>query len=253
MIKHTLALNVRNNGIGKQMKFYKTLRPFKAISFDLDDTLYDNQAIIVKAEADFLIYLHETHPQLKALDSRKWDLYKKILIKENPELKHDVTEWRREVLKRVMTVYGIAPVNAIKYTEIALQKFITLRSQLTVPEKSLTLLAALAKHYPVIAITNGNVDTKQIQLDDKFEFILKAGNGSNCKPDIDLFKQAALRLEIEVSDILHVGDHLISDVYGAQNNNAQAVWFNPMNTSLHNAKLLPTIEVSDLNNLLKLI
>ena len=38
------------------MKFYRPLRPFKAISFDLDDTLYDNHPIIEKAENDFLIW-----------------------------------------------------------------------------------------------------------------------------------------------------------------------------------------------------
>lgn len=235
------------------MKFYKTLRPFKAISFDLDDTLYDNHPVIIKAESEFLIYLNETYSALKELDMRRWNLYKKLTVKAQPYLKHDVTEWRREVLKRVMIIYGIAPVHAIKYTEIALDKFITLRSDFIVPDKSLKLLTQLAQHYPVVAITNGNVDSKKINIDDQFQFILKAGNGINSKPDIALFKQAALRLDIEVKDILHVGDHLISDVYGAQNNHAQAVWFNPMDTPLTNAKLLPTIEISDLNDLLKLI
>lgn len=235
------------------MKFYKTPRPFKAISFDLDDTLYENHPIIKKAEKDFLIYLNETYTELKELDTRRWNLYKTLIIKENPNLQHDVSKWRREVLNRVMVVYGITPVNAIKYAEVALKKFIELRSDFVVPEESIKLLKQLALHYPVVAITNGNVDTKQIGLDDKFKFILKAGNGFNCKPSIALFEQAALQLNIQVKDILHVGDHLISDVYGAQNNNAQAVWFNPTGQALTAAKLLPMVEMSDLNDLLKLI
>ena len=253
MIKHTHALNVKNNRTGKQMKFYKSLHPFKAISFDLDDTLYDNHPVIKKAETDFLVYLTSTYQELEQLDARKLNLYKKLLIKENPALQHDVSLWRKEIIKRVMVVYGISMVNAIKYAERALQKFLQLRSDFTVPPESILLLKELALHYPVVAITNGNVDIKQIGLDDAFQFVLKAGNGMNSKPDIALFQQAALALDIAVEDLLHVGDHLLTDVYGAQNNNAQAIWFNPKAKPLDKAKLLPTVEISDLKHLLKLI
>ena len=235
------------------MKFYKPLRPFKAISFDLDDTLYDNNPVIEKAEVDFLTYLTTSYSQLEQLDERKWHLYKSIIVKEKPELKHDVTLWRKEILKRIMVVYGMPVVNAIKYSEIALKEFIRLRSNLTVPVKSIKLLNTLAAHYPVVGITNGNVDTQQIGLDDKFSFILSAGNGLKSKPHVDLFQQAALQLDIKIEEILHVGDHLITDVYGAQNNNAQAVWFNPYQAHLNNAKLLPCLEITDLNSLLNLI
>ncbi|TEW53169.1 HAD family hydrolase [Psychromonas sp. RZ22] len=235
------------------MIFYRPLRPYKAISFDLDDTLYDNRPIIIKAELDFINYLNTTYPELEQLDVRKWGLYKDLLVKEAPALQHDVSLWRKEILKRVMVVYGIPMVNAIKYSEIALQKFLELRSDFSVPQKSIKVLEELALHYPIIAITNGNVDVKQIGLHNKFKCVLKAENGLNSKPHLDLFQQAALQLNIQVSDILHVGDHLISDVYGAQNNNAQAVWFNPHKVNLDGAKLLPSIEIPDLQELLKIL
>lgn len=237
----------------QKMKFYKPLRPFKAISFDLDDTLYDNHPIIKKAESEFLVYLTTTYPKLSELTERKWHLYKNILIKETPSLRHDVSQWRKEILKRVMVVYGIPMVDAIRYAQVAFQKFLELRSNFSVPPASITLLKALSLHYPVVAITNGNVDVKQIGLNDSFEFVLKAGKGLNSKPHIDLFQQAALQLEIDISDILHVGDHLITDVYGAQNNQAQAVWFNPNEKGLDGGKLLPCVEITNIQDLLKLI
>lgn len=235
------------------MKFYRPLRPFKAISFDLDDTLYDNHPIIIKAEADFLVYLRTTYQQLAELDARKWGLYRDLLVKENPALQHDVSLWRKEVIQRIMVVYGIAMVNAIKYADSALQVFLQLRSDFTVPEKSIKLLQQLALHYPVIALTNGNVNVEQIGLHDKFKFVIKAGNGLRSKPHLDMFQQAASKLDIKVEDILHVGDHLISDVYGAQNNKAQAVWFNPNHTKLDRATLLPTLEMTDLQDLLTIL
>ena len=235
------------------MKFYRPLKPFKAISFDLDDTLYDNHPIIKKAEEKFLVYLNQTYPELSELDARQWALYKNHLAREFPHLLEDVSLWRLEILKRIMTIYGIAEYKAIEYAQTAFAEFLRLRSDFTVPAESLILLEKLSKKVPVIAITNGNVDEKQIGLHDKFEFILKAGGGFKAKPQADLFIEAAQRLKIQVSDILHIGDHLISDVYGAQNNGAQAVWFNESKQSLNGARLLPTVEITQLGQLYSLI
>jgi len=235
------------------MKFYRPLKPFKAISFDLDDTLYDNHPIIKKAEADFITYLNTSYPELSELTAHQWGLYKKHLANEFPALVEDVSLWRIEILKRIMTIYGISEYKAVEYAPTAFAEFLRLRSDFSVPTASLTLLEKLAEHYPVIAITNGNVDEKQIGLDDKFEFILKAGGGFKAKPQHDLFTEAANRLDIEVSDILHIGDHLISDVFGAQNNGAQAVWLNEHQQPLTDARLLPTLEIASINELYSLI
>ncbi|PKF60547.1 HAD family hydrolase [Psychromonas sp. psych-6C06] len=235
------------------MKFYRPLKPFKAISFDLDDTLYDNHPIIKKAEQDFLIYLNQSYPELSELDARQWRLYKNHVVREKPQLAEDVSLLRIEILKRVMTIFGIAEYKAIEYAPIAFAEFLRLRSNFTVPPESLCLLDKLAEHYPLIAITNGNVDEKQIGLDNKFQFILKAGAPFKAKPHHDLFVEAAHRLNIEVSDILHIGDHLISDVFGAQHSGAQAVWLNEHKQSLTGARLLPTVEITHINTLYSLI
>ena len=235
------------------MKFYRPLKPFKAISFDLDDTLYDNHPIIKKAEHDFLIYLNKNYSELSELTAHQWNLYKKHLVNEFPELVEDVSLWRLEVIKRIMTIYGIAEYKAVEYAKSAFNEFLRLRSDFSVPDESLVLLEKLAARYPVIAITNGNVDEKQIGLDKKFQFILKAGSGFKAKPHHDLFVEAAARLKIEVSDILHIGDHLISDVFGAQNNGAQAVWLNEHQQPLTDARLLPTVEITQLDELYSLI
>jgi len=235
------------------MKFYRPLKAFKAISFDLDDTLYDNHPIIKKAEADFIVYLNKTYPELSELTAHQWGLYKNHVVNEFPELAGDVSLWRVAILKKIMTIFGIAEYKAIEYAQVAFTEFLRLRSNFSVPAESLTLLDKLAEHYPVIAITNGNVDEKQIGLDGKFEFILKAGAPFKAKPHHDLFVEAADRLNIEVSDILHIGDHLISDVFGAQNSGAQAVWLNEHNQPLTGARLLPTVEINHINTLYSLI
>ena len=235
------------------MKYYRPLRPFKAISFDLDDTLYDNHPVIEQAERAILAYLNKTFPELAELTQRQWLLYKALELKSSPDLMHDVSAARVQTLIRIMTIYGIPQFKAIEYAKQVFSEFIRLRSDFTVPRASIQLLEKIAQHYPVVAITNGNVNEVQIQLHDKFEFVLKAGNDFKSKPQGDLFIEAARRLNIEVSDILHVGDHLITDVYGAQNNGAQAVWFNPNRQSLTGASLLPSVEISHLESMYKLL
>tara|TARA_R110001583_G_scaffold99273_1_gene244564 strand:- start:9894 stop:10607 length:714 start_codon:yes stop_codon:yes gene_type:complete len=235
------------------MKFYRPLKPFKAISFDLDDTLYDNRPIIKKAEKDFLLYLNETYPELSELTAHQCKLYKKHVLRENPSLINDVSLLRLKILQRIMVIYGIAEYKAIEYAQSAFAEFLRLRSDFTVPVESIALLEKLSQSYPVIAITNGNVNEKQIGLQDKFKFILKAGGHFNAKPQPDLFIEAAKRLDIEVSDILHIGDHLISDVFGAQNNHAQAIWLNDNKQTLNDARLLPTVEITQLDQLYSLI
>ncbi|AGH80004.1 HAD family hydrolase [Psychromonas sp. CNPT3] len=235
------------------MKFYRPLKSFKVISFDLDDTLYDNHPIIKKAESDFLCYLNKTYAHLSELNAHQWGLYKNHLLRERPELMDDVSLLRLELLKRIMCIYGITPYKAIAYAEQALTEFLRLRSNFTVPAASIDLLQKLSAHYPVIAITNGNVDTHQIGLAHHFKFVLKAGDGYKAKPHADLFNQAALRLNVSVSDIVHIGDNLVSDVFGAQNSGAQSIWLNENKQSLADAKLLPTVEITQLNQLYSLL
>ena len=96
------------------MKFYRPLRPFKAISFDLDDTLYNNHPIMKKAEGDFLIYLNTTYPKLSELDTRQWGLYKNHLVREFPSFINDVSLWRVKILERIMSIYGMPEYKAIE-------------------------------------------------------------------------------------------------------------------------------------------
>ncbi|MCV5262976.1 5-amino-6-(5-phospho-D-ribitylamino)uracil phosphatase YigB, partial [Escherichia coli] len=44
------------------MKFYRRIEPIKAMTFDLDDTLYDNYPVIVRMERELLAWLKHHHP-----------------------------------------------------------------------------------------------------------------------------------------------------------------------------------------------
>ena len=75
------------------MHIYRRLKEVKAISFDLDDTLYDNYPVIVRVEKEMVKWLHHHHPVSASVPVEKWHQFKKQVLTGQPELKHDVTRW----------------------------------------------------------------------------------------------------------------------------------------------------------------
>ncbi len=78
------------------MKFYRTLRPFKLISFDLDDTLYDNSDVIRLAEENFIEKV-KLESQLD-ISPEEWRTWKQRIEQQHPMLCEDVVAWRIETL-----------------------------------------------------------------------------------------------------------------------------------------------------------
>jgi putative hydrolase of the HAD superfamily len=108
----------------------------------------------------------------------------------------------------------------------------------------------------LVAITNGNVDPHKIGLGQYFQRILKAGPNGRAKPYPDMFDKAQQYLDVDAINILHVGDHLRTDVYGAKQNGFQACWFNDTGSNLYlssKASVLPDVEIEQLSDLMRLI
>lgn len=51
------------------MHFYRPLRPLAALTFDLDDTLYDNRPVIRQTEQQSVAFLQSYHPGLNSFQS----------------------------------------------------------------------------------------------------------------------------------------------------------------------------------------
>ncbi|WP_120510085.1 5-amino-6-(5-phospho-D-ribitylamino)uracil phosphatase YigB [Photobacterium salinisoli] len=238
------------------MQFYRSFRSPKALTFDLDDTLYDNYPVILRAEQAMYDWLAAAHPASDALSPADWQRLKYQLAKDNPMLRHDVTEWRRVMLRTGLIRLGYSQSQASEATEEGLQIVLTVRNQVDVPDLTHAVLSELAKRVPLLAITNGNVDADKIGLGQYFSRVLVAGRDGLSKPEPDLFIQAQALLGVSAADILHVGDHLISDVGGARRSGFQACWFNDQSRQMHqesNAAWLPDVEIHTLDQLLSLV
>jgi len=238
------------------MRFYRPLGHIAAITFDLDDTLYDNRLVIQRTEQEALSFVQSYHPALKGLENSELHRLRQSLRESEPDIYHDVTEWRRRSVERAMLDAGLTPEEAAAGANAAMVNFAKWRSRIDVPQETHDILRRLAKKWPLVAITNGNAQPELFGLGEYFRFVLRAGPDGRSKPFSDMYHLAAERLDVAITDILHVGDDLTTDVAGAIRSGMQACWIKPQGADLLQAKesrLLPHIEISRLASLTSLI
>ncbi|GIU27650.1 HAD-IA family hydrolase [Shewanella sp. MBTL60-007] len=238
------------------MKIYIRPQAFQAISFDLDDTLYDNRPIIIQAESELQTFLHQAYPKSAKWQLADWRRLKLALFRESPELRHDTTVARLTMLERGLLQLGYDAQTAKAGAKAGLEHFVKYRSHFKVSTEVIELLAQLKQKYRLIGITNGNVDHQRIGLEGLFEFVLHPGHGYKQKPSAEMFVLAAEKLGLPLASILHIGDSAKSDVYGARRAGCQAVWLNPGFGVIDKSSaygMLPHIEISSVQQLRQLL
>ncbi|KFZ37740.1 HAD family hydrolase [Shewanella mangrovi] len=209
------------------MQCFQRLQPFQAISFDLDDTLYNNQPIIQAAEQAMQQWLHQHFPASEQWCFADWRQCKLQLFAREPALMHDTSAARVAMLQAGLQQLGYSAQQAESGAAEGLAYFSYCRSDFSVPSKVVSLLKQLQRHYRLIGVTNGNVDHQRIGLGDVLEFVLHPGQGIRMKPHTDMFTQAEQKLALPLAQLLHVGDHPVTDVEGARRAGAQAIWLAP--------------------------
>jgi putative hydrolase of the HAD superfamily len=239
--------------------------PFKAISFDLDDTLYSNGPVMAGIEQKMISHFAQLMPQYKQIfNSAFWFYFKQQAIKQQSELAHDVVFSRLESYCLGFISLGFTEEAARSHAQTALEYFIQLRSEFKVPEKSQQLLAKLSEKLPLVAISNGNVNTETLGIGKYFTHIYHAGyqqvidnspvKGTllRQKPEKDMFVDVCKKLAILPEELLHVGDCGNADIYGALSAGCQAV-FLPHYGVGKPLKVIPHLELNDVCDLEKLI
>lgn len=238
------------------MHFYHPLTPIRALTFDLDDTLYDNRPVIQRAERAMFDWLSTVLPSNIRVDNGTWQALKQQIAVVDPMLKHDVSEWRLEALKVLLMQCGCRLQTAQNLANEGLSVVLAVRNDIAIPAETHRVLTALCAHFPLVGITNGNVDAKRIGLSSYFVEVFQAGRDGLAKPNADLFRLAEQTLQLPANAILHVGDHLITDVSGAKQQGFQTCWFNDQMRSLQQVTkvpVLPDVEITQLSHLLKIV
>lgn len=238
------------------MIFYRRWQPVKAVTFDLDDTFYDNHPILRIAEKAQFDFLADRYPETKDYSQDFWFSLKREVLKDFPHYVNDMIVLRKTVLRRGLIECGVSNGRLDEAVEGAFQTFSFHRSNFKVEDKVHAVLDALADKYPLVAITNGNVDVDRVGIGQYFKLTLHASLQSPMKPKPFMFDRAKDHLNLSSREVLHVGDNLFNDVWGGVNNGFRSAWYahnREMNMAREPAKVLPDVEFSDLDELVQLL
>lgn len=242
------------------MQFFRSINHIDAMTFDLDDTLYNNDPIIRRAEQALQAHIAQYHPEAAELTSQDWLQLKRAAIAKDRRLASDMGQLRRVVLTAALSGTSADKLDVevnnrgelSEAVEACFNCFYDARSNFDLADDVHHVLKALSKKRPLIGITNGNVNAQKIGIEGYFETILHASTTRPMKPAREMFDEAADHLGIAPKHILHVGDNLIKDVKGAINAGYQAAWFacnRQMKLANEPVSVLPHIALDNLNEL----
>ncbi|MCG2592817.1 HAD family hydrolase [Ramlibacter sp. XY19] len=200
------------------------LAKIKAVTIDLDDTLWPIWPVIERAEKALHRWLVEHAPMTAALFSNPLALreIREAMTHQRPDLKHDMSALRRESIRFALTRAEEDPGLA----EPAFEAFFAERQNVTLFDDALPALEHLAARFPVVALSNGNADVQRIGLGRFFRASINAREFGVGKPDPRIFLAAAGAVDVQPEQVLHIGDDVTLDALGALNAGMQAAWLN---------------------------
>ncbi|MGN0902643.1 MAG: HAD-IA family hydrolase [Succinivibrio sp.] len=243
------------------MKFFKSLDKsrIRVLSFDLDNTIYDCESVLREAEKWFTEYLCERYGlggEYQSYDY--WARVKSNILKNEPELEDDVTLLRAKSLLEAFKSMRYPLKGGMNEAMELLGIFIKKRSSGVVEQEVIKLLEDLAEKYPVVSISNGNLDIEILGVKSNFCYDLRPVLSKlHRKPHPDLFKECARLYGIGTSEILHIGDDPYTDVYGSVMAGCQSVLlykgYQGKSPDHRYLKVLPEVCISNILELRKLL
>lgn len=199
----------------------------RAITLDLDDTLWPTKPVIQQTEAALQQWFAQHAPQTAQLwgDKERLTTLRKQVWQAMPEAQRiDFSTLRRRLISAALVQCG---EDATALTEPAFAIYYQARQQVSFFEGALPALEQLAARYPVVALSNGNADVQQIGIGHLFHAACNAISTGAAKPDAAIFLAGAAAAGVPPQAILHIGDDAALDMQGALRVGMQAAWINP--------------------------
>ncbi len=195
--------------------------PVRAITLDLDDTLWPFAPIGARIEHALDAWFRERSPQtaerfpipaMRALRDR--------VFAENPHLLHDLSTLRRLSIEAALRESG----GDVSLADEGYDLFYAERNRVEFYPDALDALQRIAARVPVAALSNGNADLRTIGLASLFHSQVHAREHGAAKPEASIFLAACERLGVAPGEVLHVGDHPELDARGAMRAGLRACW-----------------------------
>jgi putative hydrolase of the HAD superfamily len=197
------------------------VQTIRAITLDLDDTLWPIWPAIVRAESALHAWLSENAP----LTAQRFDVValrdrRDEVARTQPGIAHDFSAVRRESLRLALAEAGDDPALA----QAAFDVFFAARHDLDFYPEVEHALQRLASRFPLMALSNGNAEIARTSLAPWFSGSISAREFGIGKPDPRIFHEACRRLGCEPVQVLHVGDDLALDALAARDAGLHAFW-----------------------------
>ena len=217
----------------------------RAISFDLDDTLWPIAPAILHAERRLQDWMHAHVPDIAAdWPSERLRAHRDAIAAGRPDLAHDYGAQRRHSL---LDILGDC-TDRDRLVEDAFATFYAARNDVALYDDAADCLAHVTARVRLASLSNGNADLERIGLAHHFECRLSARDVGVMKPDPAIFTHLCNALDLAPAQIAHIGDDPVLDVLGAKHAGLFAIWLNRDHREWTHA-LRPDLEVTDLHQL----
>ena len=215
----------------------------RAISLDLDDTLWPVWPTIARAEIQMQDFLRPQAPTTAALmaDPQARAQLRDAVVSAQPGSAHDMSALG--MIELALQRCGESPALARE----AFAVFYAARQQVDLYADCAGALARLAGRFPLLALTNGNADVHLVGIGHLFVGSVGAHTVGLPKPHKAIFDAAASALGCRPEEVLHVGDDALLDVLAALDAGMQSVWVNRQGASWQHARTphlaVPSLDV----------
>ncbi|CAD2071852.1 noncanonical pyrimidine nucleotidase, YjjG family [Jeotgalicoccus coquinae] len=198
---------------------------YKAIFLDIDDTVFNFKKCSESALKETfstlnLEYNKDVFESFSAIDERLWKEQKEELLTVA-----DVLDIRFAELSETL---------GLDYdSNLAKEYFGKILGEQFIMEPGIEeVLKKISANHKIYAASNGvlTMQENRLQLSGLkryFTDLYVSDDIGSAKPNISFFTESMKRAELKPSEILMIGDSLVSDIAGASNAEIASVWYNP--------------------------
>jgi HAD superfamily hydrolase (TIGR01509 family) len=215
--------------------------PYKAILFDLDDTLYDLRSYWRRRLGQALDDVLTRYPHFDRDELMRAAIAEKVYIEKLPAFLRARGVEDEALIASAHDVFG--------------RDWFT---RLELYDDAVHTLAALRPRYKLGLVTNGPSRTQrpkieQFKLADHLDLLVVSEEVGVAKPNPAIFEIALDRLGVEASETLFVGDSIEFDMRGAVAAGLPFVWMNSRDESLPADLPPPLAQIRRLDELIDLL
>lgn len=220
------------------------MKNYKAMLFDLDDTLLNRDMAVDKM---FLIILEKCYEDVK--HSVKNEMLLKFKEYDNRGYGDN------DKITILESFFDEFPPK-YRLPRSIIQDFWNNNFPLcfSIDRNTIDIINTIKMHVKVAIITNGSTQRQKAKiintnLKSCFDIIIISEEVGFSKPDKRIFELALKKLKVQPEETLFVGDDIQKDIGGCQNANIKGIWFNP-HKNKNDTEIKPYAEINSLDKLL---